>query len=193
MIIGSTLNEFVTAINHPEYEQMTAAEVENRVKAMFAEQAPEVLAAFRRRTPTASPFDVWSHIAASSVREAAIAQATAKAAQSSAPAYLYWFTWRTPILNGRPRAFHCSEIAFAFDNTDRCETMTGGGADARALAEMVSDAWIHFARTGNPNHPKMPHWAAFNTDEVPTMIFDNHTQLINNPDGGEQRSIRRPG
>jgi para-nitrobenzyl esterase len=193
MIIGSTLNEFVTAINHPEYEQMTAAELENRVMAMFAEQAPEVLAAFRQRTPTASPFDVWSHIAASSVREAAIAQATAKAAQSSAPAYLYWFTWQTPILNGRPRAFHCSEIAFAFNNTDRCEAMTGGGADARALAEIMSDAWIHFARTGDPNHPKMPHWTVFSAEQVPTMIFDNHTQLINNPDGGEQRSIRRQG
>jgi para-nitrobenzyl esterase len=119
MIIGSTLNEFVTAINHPEYEEMTAAELENRVKAMFAAQAPEVLAAFRNRTPSASPFDVWSHIAASSVREAAIAQATAKAALGGAAAYLYWFTWQTPVLNGRPRAFHCSEIAFAFDNTDR--------------------------------------------------------------------------
>jgi len=191
MIIGSTLNEFVTAINHPEYEGMTAADLENRVRAMFGEHAPEVLAAFRRRTPTASPFDLWSHIGASSVREAAIAQATAKAALGAAPAYLYWFTWQTPVLNGRPRAFHCSEIAFAFDNTDRCESMTGGGADARALAEIVCDAWIHFARTGNPNHSKMPQWTAFSVEQVPTMIFDNHTQLINNPDGGEQRSIRR--
>jgi hypothetical protein len=37
----------------------------------------------------------------------------------------------------------------------------------------------------------MPHWTAFNAEQVPTMIFDNQTQLINNPDGGEQRSIRR--
>ena len=191
MIIGTTLNEFVTAINHPEYEDMTPADLEKRVASMFGEQAPQVLAAFRQRTPTASAFDLWSHIGASSVREAAIAQAAAKAALGAAPAYLYWFTWQTPVLNGRPRAFHCSEIAFAFNNTDRCETMTGGGADARALAEIVSDAWIHFARSGNPNHPKMPHWTAFSAGQVPTMIFDNHTQLINNPDGGEQRSIQR--
>jgi para-nitrobenzyl esterase len=190
MIIGTTLNEFVTAINHPEYEEMTPADLEKRVTSLFGAQAPEVLAAFRQRTPIASPFDLWSHIGASSVRETAIAQATAKAALGAAPAYLYWFTWQTPVLNGRPRAFHCSEIAFAFANTDRCETMTGGGADARALAETVSDAWIHFARSGNPNHPKMPHWSAFNAERVPTMIFDNHTQLLNNPDGGEQRSIR---
>jgi para-nitrobenzyl esterase len=191
MIIGTTLNEFVTAINHPEYEDMTPAELEKRVNAMYGDQAAEVLAAFRRRTPAASPFDLWSHIGASSVRDAAIAQAKAKAALGGAPAYLYWFTWQTPVLNGRPRAFHCSEIAFAFNNTDRCETMTGGGAAARALAEVMSDAWIHFARTGNPNHPKMPLWTAFNAAQVPTMIFDNRTQLVNNPDSEEQRSINR--
>jgi para-nitrobenzyl esterase len=192
MIIGTTLNEFVTAINHPEYEEMTSADLEKRVTSMFGEQAPQVLAAFRQRTPHASPFDLWSHIGASSVRETAIAQAKAKASLGGAPAYLYWFTWQTPILNGRPRAFHCSEIAFAFDNTDRCENMTGGGADARALAAVVSGAWIHFARTGNPNHPGMPHWTAFTADATPTMIFDNQSQLVNNPDGGEQRSISRP-
>jgi para-nitrobenzyl esterase len=189
MIIGTTLNEFVTAIDHPEYEDMTVADLEKRVAAMFREGAPQILEAFRARTPLASPFDLWSRIGASSVREAAIAQAAAKAALGGAPAYLYWFTWQTPILNGRPRAFHCAEIAFAFNNTDRCETMTGGGADARALAELVSDAWIHFARTGNPNHPKLPLWAPFSLEQVPTMIFDNRTWLINNPDRDEQRSV----
>jgi para-nitrobenzyl esterase len=191
MIIGTTLNEFVTAISHPEYERMTHEELSKRVTAMYADRAPQVLMAFRQRTPAASPFDLWSHIAAASVRQTAIAQASAKAALGGAPAFLYWFAWQTPVLNGRPRAFHCSEIAFAFANTDRCENMTGGGADARALGDVISDAWIHFARTGNPNHAGMPHWSAFSPDRIPTMIFDNHTQLINDPDGEEQRSIDR--
>jgi para-nitrobenzyl esterase len=189
MIVGTTLNEFVSAINHPEYESMTDAELEQRVHGMFADKTPQILAAFRARTPQAKPFDLWSHIAASTVRENAIKQCVAKAALGKAPAYLYWFTWRTPILNGRPRAFHCAEIAFAFDNTDRCENMTGGGADARALGAKVSDAWIHFARTGNPSHPGIPRWTEFSREAVPTMIFDNKTELVNNPDGGEQKSI----
>jgi para-nitrobenzyl esterase len=189
MMVGTTLNEFVTAINHPEYESMTDAEVEQRVHGMFGEKAPAILAAFRQRTPAAKPFDLWSHIAASTVRENAIKQCKAKAALGKAPAYLYWFTWQTPILDGRPRAFHCSEIAFAFDNTDRCENMTGGGPDARALAAKVSEAWLHFARTGNPNHPGIPHWSEFAPDSVPTMIFDNKCDAVNNPDGGEQASI----
>jgi len=189
MIVGTTLNEFVSGINHPEYESMTDADVETRVRGIFADKTPQILAAFRARTPQAKPFDVWSHIAASTVRENAIKQCKAKAALGKAPAYLYWFTWQTPVLDGRPRAFHCSEIAFAFDNTDRCENMTGGGPDARALGAKVSDAWIQFARTGNPSHPGIPSWKPFAADTVPTMIFDNKTELVLNPDGGEQKSI----
>jgi para-nitrobenzyl esterase len=189
MIIGSTLNEFVTAVNHPEYESMTNDELQQRVKALYSEKAPQIIEVFRNRSPKASPFDLWSRIGAAPVRQAAIAQAAAKTAQGAAPAYLYWFTWQTPVLNGRPRAFHCAELPFVFDNTDRCETMTGGGADARSLAARMSEAWIRFARTGNPNHPGMPRWEPFSADLQQTMIFDNHTLLVNGPDRAEQGSI----
>jgi para-nitrobenzyl esterase len=67
--------------------------------------------------------------------------------------------------------------------------MTGGGSEARALAVKMSNAWIAFARSGNPNHPGIPRWSAFSTQTTPTMIFDNTVSLINDPDGDEQRSI----
>ena len=193
MIIGTTLNEFVTAINHPEFEVMSEAELETRVRAIYGQKTMSVIGAFRQRTPRAKPFDLWSHIAASGVRGSAIEQAKLKAAQGRAPAYLYWFTWQTPILSGRPRAFHCSEIAFVFDNTDRCETMTGGGAEPRALAGKMCDAWIQFARTGDPNHPRLPRWPAFSAEAVPTMIFDHPPRVELNPDGAEQRSVAETG
>jgi para-nitrobenzyl esterase len=193
MIIGTTLNEFVTAINHPEFEAMSEADLETRVRGIHGERATSVIGAFRRRTPAAKPFDLWSRIAASGVRGSAIEQAKLKAAQGRAPAYLYWFTWQTPILSGRPRAFHCAEIAFVFDNTDRCETMTGGGAEARALAGKMCDAWIQFARTGNPNHPHLPRWPAFSAETIPTMIFDTPPRVEMNPDGEEQGSVAETG
>jgi para-nitrobenzyl esterase len=188
MIIGSTLNEFITAMNHPEVERMTETELEQRVRGVYGDRTPRVIEAFKQRSPYASPFDLWSHIGAAGIRQAAIAQATAKATLGNAPAYLYWFAWQTPILNGRPRAFHCAEIPFVFDNTDRCENMTGGGPDARALAAIMSDAWIQFARTGNPNHPRMPRWDAFSPDRKQTMIFDNKSVQVDGPDAAEQDS-----
>ena len=189
MIIGSTLNEFITAPRtDPEYESMTDDELQQRVKEIYPEKAPQIIEVFRidrRRRRLRPVVPHWRHACA----PVAIAQAAAKVVQGKAPAYLYWFTWQTPVLNGRPRAFHCAELPFVFDNTDRCESMTGGGADARSLAARMSEAWIRFARTGDPNHPGMPRWEPFSGGLEQTMIFDNQTLLVNGPDAAEQKSI----
>ena len=189
MIIGTTLNEFAMAFDHPEFELMTDAELETRTEAFYPGHGKAIVAAFRERTPNLKPFDLWSRISSAPIRQGAIRQATAKAALNKAPAYLYWFTWQTPILDGRPRAFHCAEIPFVFCNTDRCANMTGGGPDARALSEKVSDAWVQFARTGNPNHPGIPKWEPFSPKTVPTMMFDNNVELVRDPDGKERKSL----
>jgi para-nitrobenzyl esterase len=67
--------------------------------------------------------------------------------------------------------------------------MTGGGADARALSARVSEAWIAFARKGDPNHPGLPKWPAFMADKGATMIFDNKCEVKNDPDGQERRTV----
>jgi para-nitrobenzyl esterase len=189
MIIGTTLNEFTHALNHPEYELMTEAELAERAEKSYPTRSAAVLAAFRGRTPQAKPFDIWSRIATAPVREAAIRQAAAKAALGKAPAYLYWFTWQTPVFDGRPRAFHCAELPFVFFNADRCDTMTGGGPTARALAARVADAWIQFARTGDPNHSGLPRWTPFEAHAAPTLHFDNSPRLAAGPDRAELASL----
>jgi para-nitrobenzyl esterase len=189
MIVGTTLNEFVTNINRPDGENMTEEQMLANVKNMHGDRAAEVVAVFRERTPQASPFDIWSRIACAPVRGAALEQCKRKAAQHAAPAYLYWFTWQTPILDGRPHAFHCAELAFVFNNADRCETMTGGGPEAIELAHRMSDAWVRFARTGDPNGAGLPKWPAFDAEQVPTMLFDNRCVVRNAPDGTEQAVI----
>ena len=112
-------------------------------------------------------------IDAMTARQNAVTQAERKVAQGGAPAYLYWFQWQTPVLDGRPRAYHCSELPFVFYNTDRCAVMTGGGADARELGGKIADAWIAFAKTGSPNHkacrngPSLPRRSARRWSSTP--------------------------
>jgi para-nitrobenzyl esterase len=93
------------------------------------------------------------------------------------------------VLDGRPGAFHSAEIAFVFDNLERCENLTGGAPEARLLAAQISQAWINFARDGNPNHSELPHWPAFTAGEGQTMIFDTPCSLRNDPDGEARRSL----
>jgi para-nitrobenzyl esterase len=188
MLVGTVLNEFLNGIGHPEYEVMTIDEVKKRVGDMYGDKSTQIIEIFQQAHPKEKPFDILSRIAASSVRQAAVTQCERKAAQNAAPAYLYWFTWKTPILDRRPRAFHCAELAFCFDNAERCENMTGNGAEAQHLAAQVSEAWLHFARTGNPNHAGIPSWPAFSAEKCPTMIFDSPCEMKNNPDTAERKA-----
>jgi len=67
--------------------------------------------------------------------------------------------------------------------------MTGGTQQARDLATKVSQAWINFARSGDPNHSGLPKWPAFSPDKVPTMIFDNKCEMKDDPDGTARRTV----
>jgi para-nitrobenzyl esterase len=105
-----------------------------------------------------------------------------KHAQHAAPAYLYVFAWKSPVLDGRVRAAHRVDLPFVFDNTNRCAQLTGGTAEARALARRVSEAWVCFARTGDPNHRGLPKWLPFSPERVPTMLFDAECKVLEDHD-----------
>ena len=69
------------------------------------------------------------------------------------------------------------ELPFIFDTIERGKNMTGGGKDAHTLAAKMSQAWINFAKTGNPNHSGLPEWPAYNPSNTATMHFDTTCEV----------------
>jgi para-nitrobenzyl esterase len=185
MLIGTVLNETSPSMVNAALENMTDDDVRKRAADRFGDKAGMVVDAYRRAYPRVKPVELLSRMF--SVRTNAVTQAERKAALRGAPAYMYLFAWQTPVLDGRPRAFHCSEIPFVFYNTDVSDFATGGTAEARDLAAKVSDAWINFARKGDPNHSGLPKWPAYSADAGPVMIFDKTCEVKGDPD----RELRR--
>jgi len=185
MLIGTVLNESSPSMTRAALESMTEEDVRKRAAERYGNKAGLVVDAYRKAYPKVKPVELLSRMF--SVRTNAVLQAELKAARKAAPAYMYLFAWHTPILDGRPRAFHCSEIPFVFANTDVSSFATGGTKEAKDLGDRVSDAWINFARKGDPNHPGLPKWPAYSADTGPVMIFDKACEVKNDPD----RELRR--
>lgn len=82
------------------------------------------------------------------------------------PVYMYRFEWGS----GPLRSAHGYEIPFVFDNAR--EPIMHESLRRTELAERMSEAWIAFARDGDPNHGGLPKWPAFSLDERATMVFD---------------------
>jgi para-nitrobenzyl esterase len=170
-------------------DNLSEAELRARVAARYGRRSEAIIDAYRREYPRAKPFDIWSVINAAGIRGAAMTVADRKAAQGGAPAYQYLFAWQTPQLDGRPRAFHSAEIAFVFHNADLCTNLTGGRPEALKLADRIAGAWVHFARTGDPNHAGLPHWPAYVGQERATMVFDTRCEVRKDPEGEGRRLI----
>ncbi|HXY79485.1 MAG TPA: carboxylesterase/lipase family protein [Candidatus Bathyarchaeia archaeon] len=149
-----------------------------------------LIATYEKARPNASPSDIYFAVTTDRMmRMNATTQAERKAAQGAAPAYMYIFDWRSPVLGGKLRSPHGIELAFVFDNTDKTTGMNGMGADLAPLAEKVSSAWAAFARTGNPNSPGLPHWPAYDTKSRATLIFNDECKVVNDPGRDERLAI----
>src|SRR5229473_2643482 len=147
LLTGTNLHEGVSGLDRPEAHVMRVEELNRLVKEEFGEGSQTIIDAFRRDYPKATPFDLYATIAASSrVRRPAFEQAIRKAALGAAPAYSYVYSWRTPVLDGRPGSFHACEIAFTFDNAEICDHYSGGTPEAFVLSKQISTAWVNFAR-----------------------------------------------
>ena len=71
---------------------------------------------------------------------------------------------------------HCLEIPFVFNNLANWtgSPMLKGArpAEIKGLAEAMHGAWIAFARTGKPDHPRLPAWPPYRREGRMTMRFD---------------------
>jgi para-nitrobenzyl esterase len=181
LMIGSTRTE-MTLLSDAASFSLDEAGMQSRIKSMAGDSSDALIELYRKLNPRATPSDLYFLIASDYRYGAPVMKiAERRAALGKGSVHLYYFTWETPVEGGRLHSPHTMEIPFAFDNVQISRGITGGGADAMALADKVSDSWIAFARTGDPNHAKLPHWPAFNASDRPTLVINNQSKVVGDP------------
>ena len=86
-------------------------------------------------------------------------------------------------MDGKWKSPHALEIGFVFDNVANSASMSGVGAEQQHIADMMSEAWIAFARGGDPNNANLPKWEPYTPDRRATMIIDTVPALADDPRG----------
>ena len=172
-------------------EAALRTQVRQDVRGIQDADADRLIAAYRKARPGISNVDIHLILASdNSVRNGMLTVAERKADAKQAAVYMYYFTWRSPVHDGKLKAYHTLDIPFVFENVDLATAMTGGRQERYALQDRMSAAWTGFARTGNPNvKGLLPDWPAFDTTRRATMVLDNECRVVNDPNGDERRAL----
>jgi para-nitrobenzyl esterase len=186
MLIGSNATEFTLFESPPDsMDDATLRDLTKQRMRLDDAAADRLIDVYKRVHGS----NIEAHVALESdrfMRINSIRQVERKTAQGGARAYMYYFTWRTPVLNGRLRSPHAIEIPFVFDHPDAWKGLTGEGSERYILAKKMSAAWVAFAHTGSPATPDLPNWPAYSSDDRATMVFDNECKVVGDP-GREER------
>ncbi|MGH9146248.1 MAG: carboxylesterase/lipase family protein, partial [Vicinamibacterales bacterium] len=181
VMLGSTRTELTSSADREAFSLSEDA-MRGRIHDLLGDNAGSTIEVYRKTNPRATPSDIYFLIASDYRYSGPVMKiAERRAALGKGPVYLYYFRWETPVDGGRLKSPHTIEIPFAFDNVKIAQRLTGGGPEAMALADKVSDGWIAFARTGNPHTSKLPRWTPFDATDRPTMVFDNESKVENDP------------
>jgi len=194
MIIGTTDTEaslFLAADRRNFQVDEVALTV--RVAAQFGLDGPAataLIAAFREDDPDRTAADVLCHLASDVLsRGPLIRAAEAKSATAAAPVYLYNFTWKIGAEGGVWRSPHTVDIPFAFGTVEEAAMMVGDDmAGARETARNLMAAFVAFARGGNPDNSRMPHWQPYDTSRRATMVVDRQCRLTDDFHGAGRRA-----
>jgi para-nitrobenzyl esterase len=101
-------------------------------------------------------------------------------------------TWRTPVEDGRRITPHSLDLPFVFDNVAKAAEMVGAHtAETAVMADMMSETWLAFARTGDPNNTTIPLWRPYDLETRTVMLFNAQPSAQSDPYREERLAMEK--
>jgi len=111
-------------------------------------------------------------------------------ARTGVPTFVYQLDFASPVEPWRG-APHTLDIPLVFGTLDAPGSIAGTGAPSRLVSAAMMDAFIAFARTGDPNHQGLPAWPVYGLPRRETMVFDSVPRAMDDPRRAERELFAR--
>jgi para-nitrobenzyl esterase len=188
LLVGTNTEEgLLYLVPVDKYATSTAKDVDDTAARSHPKPA-QLVETYRKTRPEASFGELRSAVMGDALFGAGSwALADAHAAHTQSVTYSYEFAWRSHALGGDLGATHAMELPFVFDVAELPQ-LSGEGAllgpdkPPADLAARTHEAWIRFARTGNPG------WDQFDTARRATMRIDAEWTQVDDPRSRERQA-----
>ncbi len=191
LLLGTTRDEWkLFAVMDPKLRELDYAGVVKRLEARLdagkgrnSSQAQRMVDAYLREGKEWTAADLFTAIETDRLfRLPAVRLAEAQHAHCD-QVYMYLLTWESPALDGKLGACHAIDLPFVFGTleTPGMEGFAGKGPAAQRLMETMMDAWLAFARRGDPSHPGLGSWDRYTPERRATMSLGERCELVDAP------------
>jgi para-nitrobenzyl esterase len=178
MIIGYTQDEMKAYGMDPTIVALDDAGLVEQFQLLSAGwNAAGIVEAYRKardkRGASTTPSEIFVAIETDRANRIPALRLVEAAQQRGSPAYQYLVTWASPMFGGFLGAMHAIELGFLFGThaaDDDMKKIHGEGAAADALATRIQDAWLAFARTGNPSCASLGEWPVYGERRVSMVL-----------------------
>ena len=181
-MVGSTKDDMkMIMLSMPWFGKLDDAGLEAMAEGTFGDLAGDMVSAYRRAYPDFTPTQIACQFVTDRVMWAGgIDWVERKVEAGGAPVYSYRFDYETPIMGGILGATHGGDIVFALDNYE-LTPMAGDRPENERVGRTMSEAFVRFARDGDPNHPGLPAWAPYDLRARTVMVFDVESHVEQDP------------
>ncbi|MGA9722422.1 MAG: carboxylesterase/lipase family protein [Candidatus Binatus sp.] len=195
-MVGSTLEEWkLFSLMDPSLHKLDRAGLGARISRRLDAPAADALIdsyekARAARGESVTPADLFTAIETDRVFRIPGVRLAQVQRRHDSRVYSYLFTWPSPAMGGVLGSCHALELGFVF-GTNHMPGMSGfagTGPAAEKLATQMQDAWLAFARSGDPSNETTGEWKAYDESRRPTMVFGAGTKLENAPRDEERRA-----
>jgi len=196
VMVGSTLEEWkLFSLMDPSLYKLDRAGLGARLSRRLTAPAADALVANyegarAQRGESITPGDLFTAIETDRIFRIPGVRLAQVQRRHDSRVYSYLFTWPSPAMGGVLGSCHALELGFVFGTNQipGMATFAGTGPAAEKLAIQMQDAWLAFARSGDPSCESAGPWNAYDVARRPTMVFSASTELEDAPRDIERRA-----
>lgn len=185
VMIGFTSDEqTLYNVGNPEWLNTTEEQLLEAAERVAPGNGQALVDSYRELYPDHSPAYLLMQVTGTTRQIQGAAQLAGAHAALPAPTYAYVFTHPLPPQDFVLKSPHTAEIPYIMDNVAKSPLFAGASEADFAVEDLMSNIWVSFARTGNPNVDGLPEWPEYNSETRPTMFLSADSQLVEKPYDG---------